>query len=311
MPKISVVIPTYNCARYLPEAIDGVLAQSYQDFEIVIVDDGSTDNTESKVGNYIKKYSSKIRYSYQKNKGLGSARNTGIREAKGEYIAFSDSDDYYLPEFLDKCLFYLVKHKWDFVTSKCLYHRKVLDTSDKYELVKVVRDALPENPKELYRILFQKHVSAQTMLVRKACFENVSFCTDYAYAEDWDMWLKLVEAGFQPGLVSDDKPLWVYRIRKDSMWNNPSRENEKKRWMSDYIVLKRHKKEAFARDSSLRKIYAEKLLEISKNIFYIRSNNLLGIKILLESQIYYFDWKVILNLFIHMAKKVRRSIEIV
>ncbi len=94
---ISVVIPTYNRARYLFKAIDSVLAQTYKNYEIIIVDDGSTDNTVEVVQPYL----SRIKYIYQDNKGVSSARNTGIRAAKRKWIAFLDSDDEWLPRKLE------------------------------------------------------------------------------------------------------------------------------------------------------------------------------------------------------------------
>lgn len=93
LPKVSVIIPTYNCAKYLLIAVNSVLNQTFHDFEIIIVDDGSTDNTKEILKNYIKEYQNKIRYFYQENNGPGAARNKGIKEAKGEYVAFLDSDD--------------------------------------------------------------------------------------------------------------------------------------------------------------------------------------------------------------------------
>ena len=92
-PKISVIIPTYNCDRYIAQAIDSVLEQQDCQCEIIIVDDGSTDRTES----LLKTYSDSIRYIRQKNQGVAAARNRGIAEAEGELIAFLDADDYFLP----------------------------------------------------------------------------------------------------------------------------------------------------------------------------------------------------------------------
>jgi glycosyltransferase involved in cell wall biosynthesis len=99
-PTVSVVIPTYNRAHLIGRVIDGVLDQTYEDFEIIVVDDGSSDNTEEVVRSLKDK---RIRYiRHEKNKGAPAARNTGIRTANGEYIAFQDSDDEWVPEKLEK-----------------------------------------------------------------------------------------------------------------------------------------------------------------------------------------------------------------
>lgn len=98
MPKVSVIIPAYNCASYLPAAIESVLAQTYGDTEIIVVDDGSTDGTENIVAPYL----AHLQYIQQSNKGLPGARNTGIRAAKGEFIALLDGDDFWLPNKLEQ-----------------------------------------------------------------------------------------------------------------------------------------------------------------------------------------------------------------
>ncbi|MHC4386164.1 MAG: glycosyltransferase family 2 protein, partial [Planctomycetota bacterium] len=94
--KISVVIPAYNIEDYIERAIDSVLAQTRQPEEIIVVDDGSTDATAQK----IKAYGDQVRYIHQANKGLSGARNTGIRQAQNEWVAFLDGDDEWLPEKL-------------------------------------------------------------------------------------------------------------------------------------------------------------------------------------------------------------------
>lgn len=104
--EVSVVIPTYNRAGFLPDAIESILCQSFKDYEIIIVDDGSTDNTKQ----VLKPYLDKIKYICKKNGGVSSARNRGIREANGRWIAFLDSDDYWKPEKLEQQLNFIKKN---------------------------------------------------------------------------------------------------------------------------------------------------------------------------------------------------------
>ena len=103
MPTVSVIIPAYNRAKYVTKAIDSVLAQTYTDYEIIVVDDGSTDNTKD----VLLPYMERINYIYQENKGVSAARNTGIRAATGRWIAFLDSDDIWLEEKLSAQMKYI------------------------------------------------------------------------------------------------------------------------------------------------------------------------------------------------------------
>lgn len=95
-PQVSVIIPTFNCAQYLPEAIDSVLAQTFQDFELIVVDDGSTDHTAE----VLQGYGDRLQAIHQNNQGVAMARNHGIQQAKGTWIAFLDADDVFLPDKL-------------------------------------------------------------------------------------------------------------------------------------------------------------------------------------------------------------------
>lgn len=96
MCRVSVIIPTYNSPRFLIEALESVINQTYRDLEVIIVDDGSTDNTPVVLLPYLEKHKN-IRCIYQENKGTAAARNTGIKSSSGEYIAFLDHDDIWLP----------------------------------------------------------------------------------------------------------------------------------------------------------------------------------------------------------------------
>ncbi len=118
MSKISIIIPTYNNVQYISKAIDSLLRQTFSDFDIVIINDGSTDGTKNTVMQYVEKYHSKIRYFSEKNKGPGAARNRGIKEARGEYISFLDSDDYYEPRSLQLRMDALKQYQTDIVIGK-------------------------------------------------------------------------------------------------------------------------------------------------------------------------------------------------
>jgi glycosyltransferase involved in cell wall biosynthesis len=104
-PKVSVIIPFLNAKKYLKEAVESVFAQTYKDWELLLVDDGSTDNSMEIAIDYVKQYPEKVRYLCHKghnNRGISSSRNLGNRHAQGEFIALLDSDDIYLPEKLEQ-----------------------------------------------------------------------------------------------------------------------------------------------------------------------------------------------------------------
>ncbi|MFM6456289.1 MAG: glycosyltransferase family 2 protein, partial [Planktothrix sp.] len=111
-PQVSVIIPVYNGERYISQAIDSVLSQTDSNYEIIIVDDGSTDNTHQIIQHYIEKCQDLdlIRYIFQSNQGVAAARNQGIQIAKGEFIALLDQDDVFLPEKLAHQVAYFQTH---------------------------------------------------------------------------------------------------------------------------------------------------------------------------------------------------------
>src|ERR1700748_2633570 len=104
MPKVDVIIPAYNAARYLPTAIESVIAQSFEDWQIQLVDDGSTDTSSEVVAPFIERFCSKLNYIRQPNQGLPAARNAAIRNSSAEFLALLDADDIWLPNRLAESL---------------------------------------------------------------------------------------------------------------------------------------------------------------------------------------------------------------
>lgn len=219
-PCVSVIIPSYNRANYLPEALDSVLAQTYQDFEVIVVDDGSTDNTESAVFPYL----SRIRYVKQNNSERSAARNHGIRLASGEFIAFLDSDDFWRPSKLEKQVAFLKKHPdVDLVYTW-------LDICDMGgRPLKLVKDGRPLTTQHgasvFYPLLLRNFVvgGATTVMARRSAIELAGgFDEGLRHVEDWDLWLRMALRG-QFGFIPES--LAFYRVNHANVYEKQSRLN--------------------------------------------------------------------------------------
>jgi glycosyltransferase involved in cell wall biosynthesis len=191
--KFSVIIPAYNREEELPKCIESVLNQTYTNFELIIVDNGSTDNTKELIRNYMK-LDNRIKYFWQENSGSpAGSRNTGIQKALGEWIAFLDSDDYWY------------KHKLDFVDKEIEENENIIAVSH-YENKEIngFTVGLYENGKNLsskpyFELLFNGNsLSTSAMTVKKNKLLEVGlFDTrkDYFAVEDYDMWMRLAKVG--------------------------------------------------------------------------------------------------------------------
>lgn len=130
---VSIIMPSYNSEKYLPQTIESVLAQSYKNFELLIVDDCSTDNSVSVIKEYQEKDSRIRLFHNEQNQGCAYSRNLALREAKGDWIAFLDSDDLWLPEKLTKQLNFMVQNQYDFTYTN--YNRIDEDNTDLKEII--------------------------------------------------------------------------------------------------------------------------------------------------------------------------------
>lgn len=202
MPKVSVIIPCYNQGAYLEEAVQSVLDQTFQDFEILVVDDGSTDRETVKI---LKNYTlPKTRVIHTENQGLSAARNTGIREAQCVYILPLDADDKIGKGYLEDAVRILDRHS----------EIGIVYSEASYFGVKGGRWELPEY--SLYNIL-NHNVIFCTALFRKADWEAVGgYNVNMVYGwEDWDFWLSLIHRGLKVYRIP--KIHFYYRLREVSM----------------------------------------------------------------------------------------------
>ena len=178
LPLVSVIIPAYNCEQYIFQAIDSVFKQQYQSVEIIVVDDGSTDNT----GSLVSGLNDKIKYIYQKNQGPSSARNKGIENAKGELIAFLDADDLWLPQKL-KLQVDIMERLAD-VGAVASGYSLFDECADQCFNVSHRQANEFLSFKELY---IKNSLVTPSLLIRRECFEKVGmFDTTFDFGEDSD-----------------------------------------------------------------------------------------------------------------------------
>ena len=187
MPAISIVLATYNRAMLLPKAIASVQAQTFADWELIVVDDGSVDETRAVVQE-IQRQDPRVRYVRQDNQGGAAARNTGIRHAQGECVAFQDDDDQWNPEKLSRQHALMAAHP-EYGWLYGFMHIENRATGERSVHGRVVTT---------YRELFRGYfVGPQTVLIRRACFDRVGFFQEARVlwgAEDLELFMRLAKS---------------------------------------------------------------------------------------------------------------------
>lgn len=186
MIKVSVVIPAYNRARLLAETILSALEQTLADREIIVVDDGSTDDTSE----VVKTFQDRVIYIRQPNSGPAKARNTGLRMAKGKYVAFLDSDDLWLPEKLE-LQYRLIEQNLNLG----LIFTDVMWFSNGQVMLPTLREKYQLHTGQVFeKLLFDNWIATSSVLVRRECLDKVGgFDEDpqIMYVEDWNLWIRL------------------------------------------------------------------------------------------------------------------------
>lgn len=206
MTEVSVIVPTFNRAKIIPKAIDSVLQQTYRDYEIIVIDDGSTDNTKA----VLKKYDDKIVYRYKENGGISSARNSGIEIAKGKYIALLDSDDFWLKNKLEKQMTCFKENaSYGMVATRC----SSFDIDGDFDTIqpqgKIRKKNRAGKSGWVFKDLFYRNfIRTSSVVIKRNCFGKVGMFDESLYqCNDVDMWMRIAKA-YPVGFINE--PLTVY-----------------------------------------------------------------------------------------------------
>lgn len=214
-PLVSIIIPNYNHAQYIEDAIHSVLRQTYRNVEIIVVDDGSRDNSREVIG----AFGDKVRAIFQQNQGLSAARNTGITASRGEFIGVLDADDMYEPDFVET-LVAALQNQPDADGVYCGY--RFVDHLNQPLPQIEAREVAPE--KLFWALVDGNFLVPESMFARKHCYDTVGlFDTSLRALEDLDMWLRITRR-FK--VIHTTKILTRHRILPGSMSTDPTRQFE-------------------------------------------------------------------------------------
>jgi len=211
MPRYSVVMPAFNTEVYIGEAIESILNQSVPDWELIVIDDGSTDDTAEVAGRF---RDPRIRVRTQSNRGLSATRNRGIRESRGDMIIFFDSDDRLRPEALERLGTALAR----FPLANVAYGECVVMDHDGYVFGLGTKPIFSRRPSgNVLKYILQKNVMQPgATLIRRYCLARCGFFhEDLLGAEDWEMWSRM--ATFNEFVYVGGAPILEYRLRSDSI----------------------------------------------------------------------------------------------
>lgn len=206
-PSVSVIMPTYNHAAYLKEAMDSVLGQTYRNLELIIIDNFSEDDTRQIIDAY---QDERVRYIPFRNNGIiAASRNRGIQQARGEYVAFLDSDDVWLPQKLDLQVQALTQDRKRGIS----FGKFKVISPDAVEDGKIMGPKTPVVPDELYSRLLKANfiVSSSTVVLKKALDEVGHFdeSPELRCSEDFDLWLRILRK-YKPAYVNE--VVGLYRV---------------------------------------------------------------------------------------------------
>ncbi|HEX7318506.1 MAG TPA: glycosyltransferase family A protein [Pyrinomonadaceae bacterium] len=240
---VSVVVPAYDCAAFIGETLDSVLAQTHTSLEVVVVNDGSPDTEELErvLAPYLARADGRVRYFRQENRGAGAARNRGVREARGEFVAFLDADDLWEPTYLEEQLPFMRAGGYD------LAYTDALLFGDSPLAGKTYMETAPSEGEVNFISLVRADCNVITSGVvarRAAVLDAGLFDESLRNAQDFELWARLAHRGARLGYQR--KVLIRYRVREGSLSgdarNRLAREWKVTRHIADAYELSAHER---------------------------------------------------------------------
>jgi glycosyltransferase involved in cell wall biosynthesis len=284
-PAVSVIIPAYKVAPYIAEAVGSVLTQTYRDFEVIVVNDGSPDTTELEEA--LAPHRSEINYIRQENRGASAARNTGIKAARAPIVAMLDGDDIWEPHYLEVQMQQIADGAVGVAYGNTLRFGEGIPPNTHF------MDFSPSEGDVTYEklIRLQCNVNASVTAKREALIQAGMYDEEIRTAEDFDLWLRVVKAGWK--IIYTRQVLLRARVRADSLSSNQD-------WMhQDFVtVLKKHARIMTLTDAERKAIADMEHLYEAQYGWYkgvqaaVRGQSGDAIQYLTQANRFYNSWKL-------------------
>lgn len=208
IPLVSVVVPCYNHEKYVKETIESIVNQTYKNIELIVIDDGSKDNSVKVIQELADKYG--FIFIHRENKGLCATLNEGIMLSKGKYLCVCASDDIYILNKIEKQVAFMEQNS-DYAMS----YGKIIEFDENTEIKIEIKN--PRSGFIFDSLLFGNFIPAVSQITRKEIFEDIGVFDENLYIEDWDMWLRIAEK-YKIGFI--DEYLAYYRIHETNISKN-------------------------------------------------------------------------------------------
>lgn len=210
--ETSIIIPLYNAEKYIAETIQSVLNQTYQNWELIIIDDGSIDFSSKIVTNFLD--DNRISFHHQKNSGVSSARNNGFIKSCGKYITFLDADDVWTKDNLEEKVSYLKNNQVDVVYSRYYTINEKSESTSK-----ILNKAIYPTLKDVLLLKGNYSTAPSGLVIKSEVLQKIGgFDTNLSNNADQDIWVRILANNFKIALI--EKPLWKYRVHANNMSNN-------------------------------------------------------------------------------------------